>query len=466
MASEFDPKHKPSAQNPEFEEQTWVEGTKRTGAILAVLSFAVFWSLRAVALTGGDSDQWCREIEQGLWWRKRQMLSFALMQLNYQWTHFLWQWDGRLAINLTSCMAGAAFVYGTWGLLGGEKRRWTALALVYTAGFMQLFFGHLETYACPMACMIFFLLAVRRYLLGQTRAIAVAGIYSLGIFFHLIFWFLFPLFAVMLWHSPERQRDARQFLYGLLPAVILTIWMFIDPYFGFGEMIGDRFMPLWRVEVGMKKHYAFFSWTHIFDWLWFIWNACHLQIFVVIIGIACKKLRRGKWQNILLAATLCFLIFTWIWHPDAKRLDWDLFSFIGLPIALMAVEVASQNNKRLWHTAIAITILISACFLMTKVIGAARLGARGEGMVIVQPAPDNRADISIIALDGHSKSREIHHVLEGAHEIRIYLKFNERVYRYDTCFELNPDQVITITVPDPEMNGLPSSAGPVPSIDE
>ncbi len=435
-----------SEESPAFDTQ-YPEGRPAVGIALALTAVAIFWSLRAVEMTGGDSDQWCREIEAGYWFRKRQMLSFAVMQLTHQVTHTLFGWNGRWAVNATSCLAGGFFVYFAWRLLGWGAMRWLAVGLVFSAGFMQVFFGHIETYAVPMTVLLFLLLTVRRYFAGRVRAIHVAAAFSLGVASHLVFWFLVPIFGTLLRYSRRKIKDLSEIALGVSPALLLTLamWRFIR--LGRGEMIGDRLMPLFEVFPGLAKRYAYLSWAHFQDWLWFLWNASHFALPIVVVALVLWRLPKGPWLEVLQTAIVCFLAFTFLWHPDAGRLDWDLFSFTGLPVALLAGEIVRRWHFRWSPALVSLLICVSAAFLLGKVIDAARLGARGEGRVRIALHPQNDAEITAIVLDGHSKKREIRHVLEGTHTVMVFQVQGTSVFKYVESFHIGPGQVHEIIVP-------------------
>ncbi len=423
------------------------EGRIAVGVALALIALVIFWSLRAVEMTGGDSDQWCREIETGYWFRKRQMLSFALMQLTYKITNGLFAWDGRWAVNATSCVVGAFFVYFAWRLLGWGRARWLALGLLFSAGFMQLFFGHLETYALPMTVLLCLLLTIRRYFAGRARAIHVGALFSLGVASHLVFWFLVPVFGTVLRHSHRKAKDLLEIVVGVTPALLLTYALWGPYRIGRGEMIGDRLMPLLHVDPGLAKRFAYLSWEHLHEWLWFAWNASHVALPIVIVLFLLRRLPRGPWDEVLRTTIVCFLVFTFVWHPDAGRLDWDLYSFTGLPIALLAGQAVRGWRFRWSIPIVSAMIAVSTVLLMVKVVDAARLGARGEGTVIISFDPSNRAEITTIVLDGRSKKREIPHVLEGTHTVMVFQTEDHRIYKYSESFQIAPDQVYSIVVP-------------------
>ncbi|HPA48016.1 MAG TPA: hypothetical protein PLZ55_07960 [bacterium] len=427
------------------------QGDSRTALLLATAAFVLFWFFRAVEMTGGDSDQWFREIEGGIWLRKRQMLSFGTMQLTYTVTHWLWGWDGRWAINLVSCLAGFAFVYWTWRLVGAGNGRWMALGLIGSCGFMQLFYGHIETYAMPMACLMLLFLTCRRYLAGQVRAITVAAVFSLGIFFHLIFWFLLPIFIPLLLQSRHRRRDALQFAMGLAPAILLTLVLFRSDL-GNGEMVGDRFMSLFHIPEdvkpgSVKKRYALFSFSHGYDWLWFAWNSSHLTALIVLAGVVFRKIQRSLWSMTVTLSLVCFLIFTFIWHPDRGRMDWDLFSFTGLPMAFLAVDILENWRVRWGRFAAWLLICISAFLLGGKVADAARLGHRGEGTILIHLPDSLDENLWSIVLDGYAKTTEIGHVLEGSHEVSVYYRQNGEVVKHSEKIEVEPGGVYEVRVP-------------------
>ena len=225
--------------------------------------------------------------------------------------------------------------------------------------------------------------------------------------------------------------------------------------FGSGEMVGTRFMQLFHLDPSMGKQYALFSWLHLREWLWFTGTAAHCTVFIVAWGLLARRFRRDFWVDMLGMSVLCFLLFTWIWYPDANRRDWDLFSFPGLPMALLAVECVRRVHGRKFSIGIGLVAGVSALLLSVKVIDAARLGARGEGTVLVHIEAVEGVRVAAITLDGRNKRREMYHILEGRHTVRVYQERGREIIRYKETFDLHPGEVYNVTVPvvydtDPE----------------
>src|SRR5208283_3388886 len=79
--------------------------------LLSLLFFILFWFFRSIEKYEGSGDLWIRDVEGGIWFRKRRMLSFFVYQLTYKVMNPLFHWDGRWVISFISCLAGFFFVF-------------------------------------------------------------------------------------------------------------------------------------------------------------------------------------------------------------------------------------------------------------------------------------------------------------------------------------------------------------------
>src|SRR5271156_779564 len=109
--------------------------------IISSLFFILFWYFRSVKWFEGSGDLWIRNVEEGIWFRKRRMLSFFAYQLTYKIMNPLFHWDGRWVISFVSCVAGAIFVFYLYKICERWKQGWIPFVLVMSSGMSTLFYG-------------------------------------------------------------------------------------------------------------------------------------------------------------------------------------------------------------------------------------------------------------------------------------------------------------------------------------
>jgi hypothetical protein len=299
--------------------------------LIPVVSFAWFWYWRSIQWSGGDSEQWEREINFGIWWRKRQMLSFGCMQMAFQVTQWLWGWNALKAINAVSCLSGSLSLLCLWRLFRGYPHAVWSFALVATAGFTTLFYGHIETYAQPVAALCFHMVALERTLHGKWRPWTLVLSWCLMMMFHLSALFILPaVFAIAL-REVFRQRLGLSELGEVLKAAVPGALFWFSVYglldWGEGELVGPHFIcPL---ETLLAKPWVIFTDEHLGIKFWFlVWNA-GVAGFLVFWVFAHELLsgRRDRFTLYLLAYFLCYMGFYAIWNPEMGERDFDLFSF-------------------------------------------------------------------------------------------------------------------------------------------
>src|SRR5690606_24544408 len=117
----------------------------------------------------------------GIWLVQTELISHAVFQAAY---HLLrpWGWDGLSAINLVSCVAGAAAV----GILlrfhhefVGGNPLW-ALLLFFSTGFTLYCNGHTEYYTLFLMTLFYYGYAAVGYLRGRGSSLRAAVAFSVG----------------------------------------------------------------------------------------------------------------------------------------------------------------------------------------------------------------------------------------------------------------------------------------------
>jgi hypothetical protein len=341
---------------------------------LAVLP--VLWLMRASPNLSNDSAEIQRKITyESAIWREREPLDFFLHVKLYWVLNPFTGWDVATVYAVLSCLAGGLFLAMLAILVSLLTRRaldrLLAAALIGTSGFVQLFFGYLESYTLVTASLAIFLTLGLLCLAGRlgvgwpTTALALAAL------FHPIAITAAPALAVLLLHR-WRQHQYRwrmvprlllPTITGLVVPVLLLVALFVaNGYdmerweiarnqFGGGDQ--RTFKPLLTVSA-MREYYPLLSFDHLRAVL-------NQQALVAPLGwplaLALLAVRRpaGLWRDprfaFLLLAALGPSLFTALWNPDlGPRQDWDLLSIGALPImtlaAFLVVTLVTRDDDR------------------------------------------------------------------------------------------------------------------------
>lgn len=382
--------------------------------LLSLLFLVLFWEFRSAVYDGGNSDLWVRNIEEGIWFRKRRMASFFLIQLIYRITNLLFHWNARWVFNFISCVAGSVFIFILYKICQRWSRGWIPFCMVASTGMMSLFYGHIADYALVMAATSIFFYYLFEYVDDRTTARLPALLYSLAGGFHLVVGFIFPVLPLAWFLKGHKKEDAKQMFLGLIPLMVL--WILVR-YIKFGE--GDLtegldwvgFSPRWV----HGQPYTLFCRQHLLDFLWYLYRVSTISIPVIILGFLLN--RKPYWKDkifwILVTATVCLFIYIFFSNPGRVFKFWDVMAIFGFPSALLAGYLIREIP---WAKEIAIVLTaVSLYFSFPFVLASTLLGHRGEGTIIIENMPPN----AILQLDGYKKNNPIYHVLEGAHKIRI-----------------------------------------------
>ena len=355
--------------------------------LLPLLAFAWFWAWRAGMITGGDSDQWEREINQGYWFRRRQMFSFAAMQLAFTLGRAWAGWSSRRAIQFVSCLAGALAMLALARLVRGRPRPALAFSIVATAGFTTIFYGHIETYAQPVVALLLHLLAIRNVLQRRWPPWTVAATFCLVLFFHLVILFALPATLGVLALEIRRRGAGRR---AWLPVAAAALpgaafwWAITSRHWGAGELVGPHFIALLP---DLARHpWIIFTHANVPTKLRFLfWDGGFTAL--VAFGVFARALWRPRRDPFLFYLALyfvCFLGFTAVWNPDAVERDFDLFCF---PWVIAAVGVAWSAHRLPWRPVLLGLIFgVNAYLFLTRTVSFADLPQRGAGTILFESA--------------------------------------------------------------------------------
>lgn len=389
---------------------------------IPALSFAWFWFWRAGVMAGGDSEQWERAIHGGTWLNKRQMLSFATIQFVYQVSHAALGWTARMAFYFVSCAAGALSMLIAWRMVAGTKAVWLKFAVVATAGFTFIFYGHIETYACPAAALLLHLLAVERNVQGRWSLWTVPATFSLMLGFHLVAMFMLPaVFVVTAVEAKRRDVSVTQvFLAALGFAPAILLWCAIR-YWGLGEgpmeardfsspimelrsdPIGVLLHP-WRIigtiDFPLRLRFAF-------------WNGGLAALLAPVLLIQRFRDRSYLYLGIYFA---CFVAFTLGWKAYMDGKDADLHSF---PWIVAVVIVARGVTELRFRIPLLAALFVGNAYLwVTRPLAFADLPRPGHGTIVF--VREEEASSMHALLDERLSMEAINRFIpSGPHSVRI-----------------------------------------------
>lgn len=356
---------------------------------LPLFAFAWFWVWRSNQYTGGDSEYWEREIAWGRWWRKRQMFSFATLQLFHRMGGGVAGWSSRTAINFVSCVSGALALLAMWRMTRDRKDARWQFAIMATAGFTTIFYGHIETYAMPAAALLLHLLAVQRSVEGRWPPWTLMATFTLALAYHLVILFILP--AVLLSAILETRRRGlgrRGYLslaLGSLPGVLFMAALLVVDLSdtGANTMVRsynfvapplDLLIRPWLIvqheTFGVKLKFAY-------------WNAGFGALLAPAVMI---RAGRDRLTLYLAGYFLCLLVFTAIWDPHARESDFDLFCFPWIvAVVAAAPHVMGLPWRSIW---VGLALGVGVHLWLVRPVAYSDIGRRGHGTIEFQARGD------------------------------------------------------------------------------
>ncbi|MCS7286476.1 MAG: hypothetical protein RMK30_06055 [Anaerolineae bacterium] len=350
--------------------------------ILVALSGPLFWFFRIRHLKWGDAKIFVEAIphpEFRLTYNWQAPLDVFLHSKAWEFTNKLWGWDVATVYGVISVLSGVIFLQILLSLAEDTGRNRSEKvfiwSLVATGGFMQLFFGYIESYTIIPTGILAYLWLGIRFLRAQTGLFWPILCLSLTNAFHPSTIVLWPSALILLQSRSWRDR----FKFALIPTTIalMVVALMEHGKHGIEALLGvdfpggaDRrwFVPLRQPETEWE-HYTMFSWGHLVD-------IVNEQLLVapfglILIALLAKEgFRRvqGEERKILFFLSLAsafYLLFTWTWNPDyGGRKDWDLFACVGIPLNVLAAFMATRvwNREKIKENGF---LIVAASFIHT-----------------------------------------------------------------------------------------------------
>jgi len=294
----------------------------------------------------------------------------------------------RDAVRLTDAVAGAVYVFAALGIArecfeDGARR--TALgALLLTTGSVALFFGSIEVYAPLAAGIAVYLLVGVRFLNGRGSGLLPPLVLGVTFTLHGSAGLLLPSLLLLANEGRFRPFRVRRWLvWGglfLIPVALVfgALWFLTwegNPPQGqawrvgsfLGAMGQGPIPPLVRSTANLTHRYALLDLEHLLGALnlWFL--AAPLGLGLLAVGWrGRRRTPRIAWVASAVAFLAAYPVF---WNVSySLRRDWDLFSSLGAPLALLAglVFLGAARGRRVAVGVVVLSVYAFAPFLVAN----------------------------------------------------------------------------------------------------
>jgi hypothetical protein len=289
-----------------------------------------------------------------------EMLELYLHSRLWVLTHAVAGWDVDLTYQVASCVAGGVATALALGLGRhlSPARRPLLVGGVAAGGWALVFFGDVENYSWATAVAFGYLVAGLRFVDDEdARLWPVAGLFALGVLFHLEVLVLGPSLLVLAATAAARgrRRDAAASLL-LVPAVLAVALWWFDRH---GLPVTDLFT---HSQISAQGG----DWSRFLAPLdgRYLWQQVQLLLLlvpaVVLLPALLADRRRGRDPHaaFLAAATLGALLLTFLWRAQLGADDWDLFALAALPVGLLVLGWATHGpgfrDRAPWLTALVV----------------------------------------------------------------------------------------------------------------
>lgn len=403
--------------------------------LVFLLAFAWFWFWRPYGFYGGDSEYIERQVNGGLWFRKREPLAIAAMQLSRQFFTLRLGWPVSWSISFVSCLCGALSVVALRRIAAGWQRPFLGFALALCSGYLLLYHGSIEAYALPTLALSLWVLALFEIEKGNWPTWTIPAAFAAMVWCHFMGFFLFPALLYSAWIYRDRLKTERGYWAAALAAAFgvyaMTKWLRVGQGLGF-EGVGVLF-----ADTGEKDYGPFLSLTHLKIKSYFLWVGTHLTL-----PFAAMAIWKGRKNAAILqigAISLCALGFLVVFHPDTGYRDWDLFAFPSLPLAVLgAWYVAQSKHPKVFAC---VWFLAFLAVWAPRVPVWANLSDRGLAEVRILNFPEDR---SIRVDERYQVPKASFYVQGGTHTISAVKRGEQTLFKQ---ISVSPGDEIDLEVP-------------------
>ena len=266
--------------------------------------------------------------------------------------------DPSVACSVVSCVGGVVGFWGLWRLCrvlsknGDFSHSIALMAAGLAGGCTVLFFGHLELYTWPLACLLWLLAAAIDHVNGKASAVVVWAWSVVTLAMEMMFFPTILVIVLMLIARKKRFKDQdKTFAFGLsfgkvtlgLVCCSFAAGLFFTLVPGVGS-----FAPICP---NTRIPYSVLSGGHLID----LFNLCFLVApllpTVLCLYFVCRKnpataaLERGE-KLLSVSVLSLFLVTFWIDTELGALRDWDLLSFFGFPASVLSAILIIRTCPR------------------------------------------------------------------------------------------------------------------------
>jgi len=307
----------------------------------------ICWVFRSVHISR-DGYQCAEFVSQDIWYRQlREPLTILTHHVAASLLMKTMGVSAEQSLALFSCLLGVPalfFLFQTAHL--SRTRDSTAytpvLVTLFSAGFLLLWFGHVEVYPVLVAGMSLLLFVVSRHLILGKSIYWVSLVYGLLLPFHLSLGWLFPGMLYLFFRVLKREGLKRAGTAILIIGIVqVVVWdgICISYYEGSLQSMAQQFRN--EMNVGLDKA-MFVSWgdlltlDHLAEVVQaFVYLSAPSVLGLIVLLLCRVNGKASTLETFLGLASLGYAVYLLTWRADrGYPEDWDLFSGIALPLGL------------------------------------------------------------------------------------------------------------------------------------
>lgn len=346
-------------------------------ALLAIVSFGIFYSLPIATTIYGDEVQISKEsISQfdASWFTDvitpnllegKEALTMAI----HRSLAVIFSQPLAQIFKLVSALCGSMFVM-LWGRFVfksplNDDLRIALFVAGISGGAMLVFFGHVEVYALPMLGSLIFLLHGIRVLKRESPFWSLLLLFVVIVKLHIITILFLPALIYLFLELRRQDTDAvgqsavswkQVILFIVIPSLLIGLGAYFFLFHSYDEpYIGDKarqlqqsFLPL-TSGAPPYDHYSLLAPAHLLD-LVNVFLFVGGPAFLLLIGMLSFARKSLKWETQLVKyAGLAFLfpfIFFCAMNPTLSiARDWDIYALIYPPLLLLLFALLFERSS-------------------------------------------------------------------------------------------------------------------------
>ena len=329
----------------------WASALKldiRRLVLLVILCFSFIGFSSAIHLLG-DGYLYLRELPLGfetkVWRIGHEPASLRLVGMIYQ-AGQIWDLSPEFANRFFSYFSGLLYlllIYPITRILGQNQGERTLIwGFLLSAGYIQFFYGYVETYPILTPAVLLYLLVGMQVIRRRCAFWVPVMVLGLTIPLHFTMVVILPSLIVLGYQRYRECSWVYRTAISLIALVVVSLIVAsilliqgINPLDYLAGVRANHFLSLWS-EPDAYQPYKLFTWSHLLD----IINQLLLVAPAAILSLPLIIGRLGKNRSdhlFLLSAFAFPLLFVWLVNPEVGAFrDWDVLALPALPLTLWA----------------------------------------------------------------------------------------------------------------------------------